>query len=106
MKLYRISQDKNDGYDTYDSAVVAAENENEAKLIHPSSFVVSLWTEGGWMGAYCNENRPEIHGRPYVAEDPNGGCSWSHPDNVTVEYLGEAKAGTGRGVIVASFNAG
>lgn len=31
MKLYLISQDVNDGYDTFDSAVVAAHNEDEAK---------------------------------------------------------------------------
>ena len=32
MKLYLISQSKNDDYDTYDSAVVCAESEEEAKL--------------------------------------------------------------------------
>ena len=37
MKLWLISQTENEGYDTYDSAVVAAETENAARLIHPSS---------------------------------------------------------------------
>jgi hypothetical protein len=27
MKIYVLSQDQNDGYDTYDSVVVAAEDE-------------------------------------------------------------------------------
>lgn len=36
MKLYLISQEENNEYDTYDAAVVAAENEEAAKLIHPS----------------------------------------------------------------------
>lgn len=35
MYLYIISQGFNDGYDTYDSAIVAAENEEEARNITP-----------------------------------------------------------------------
>ena len=35
MNLYCISQSENDGYDTYDSAIVCAENEADAKAIHP-----------------------------------------------------------------------
>jgi len=35
MKLWLISQTENNGYDTYDSAVVAAETEVEAKGIIP-----------------------------------------------------------------------
>lgn len=31
MRLWLISQDVNDGYDTYDSAVVAAATEDEAR---------------------------------------------------------------------------
>ena len=38
MKLWRISQDVNGEYDTYDSAVVAAESEQEAREITPSSY--------------------------------------------------------------------
>jgi hypothetical protein len=33
MKLYLLSQDVNNDYDTYDSAVVAAETETEAQKI-------------------------------------------------------------------------
>lgn len=35
MNLYRISQEENQKYDTYDSAVVAADSSDIAKLIHP-----------------------------------------------------------------------
>ncbi|PCJ38958.1 MAG: hypothetical protein COA71_14755 [SAR86 cluster bacterium] len=35
MNIYLISQDTNNGYDTYDSAIVTAENEDVARLIHP-----------------------------------------------------------------------
>ncbi len=31
MKLYKISQNINNNYDTYDSAIVCAENEDEAR---------------------------------------------------------------------------
>ena len=35
MNLYLISQNVNNGYDTYNSAVVCAENEPDAASIHP-----------------------------------------------------------------------
>ena len=33
MKLYKLTQDKNDGWDTYDAAIVAAESEEIARTI-------------------------------------------------------------------------
>ncbi len=36
MYLWKISQTENNGYDTYNAAVVAAETEDEARMIHPS----------------------------------------------------------------------
>ena len=74
MKLWKISQDENNGYDTHDSAIVAAETEDEAAHIHPGGLDTS------W--------------------------SWTSPEFVMVEYIGEAKPGTLAGVILASFNAG
>ena len=38
MKLWLISQDHNNNYDTFDSAVVAAENEEEARHTKVGSF--------------------------------------------------------------------
>ena len=35
MKLWLLSQDKNNDYDTYDSCVVVAENEEDAKKFAP-----------------------------------------------------------------------
>ena len=43
MKLYLISQDVNNDYDTYDSAVVAAESEEEARRIVPGGEYLGLW---------------------------------------------------------------
>lgn len=36
MNLYLISQDVYTGYDTFDSAVVAADSEDEAQRVQPS----------------------------------------------------------------------
>lgn len=81
MKLFLISQHVNQGYDTYDSAVVAAESHADAKKIHPSDDQ-SRWTQ------------------PYSR-------TWaSKPVEVSATLIGEAKPGTKAGVILASFNAG
>ncbi len=78
MKLWLIMQCEVRGYDTYDSAVVAATTEDKAKEIHPN--ITSGWDHSG---------------------------SWANsPNDVEVEYLGSAKKGTKEGVICASFNAG
>ena len=83
MKLFKIWQDVNSGYDTYDSAVVAAKNKKQARWIHPSS-----WMNGSWDG-----NTSKF-------------SEWCSVQDVQVEYLGEAKEGTKAGVIVASYDAG
>lgn len=81
MKLFLITQDDNNDYDTYDSAVVAAEIEEVAKAMDPST------------------GEPAKFGKKY--------SDWSRTiDRVTVQYLGEAVDGTTQGVICASFNAG
>jgi len=82
MKLFLISQGINNDYDTYDSAVVAAIDANDAKLIHP----------------YNNNNILEYE---YSAD------AWvNDPKYVIAEYLGEARKGMSRGVICSSFNPG
>ena len=94
-KLYLISQDKNDDYDTYDSAVVSAESPEDARKIHPSSFVTHV-TNGEWMGTYSKGG--EYH------QDSHDWVKYSDIDCIIVEYLGETEKE--RGVILASFNAG
>lgn len=85
MKLWRISQDKNNDFDTYDSAVVAAESKEDAIATHPSEF---------------GEGVPDV------------GCvdrqygTWTSKENIKCELIGEATEGVAAGVIVASFNAG
>jgi len=78
MKLFHISQDENCDYDTYDSAVVAAETEEEARRIIPH--------KNGWVISQMD---------------------WcSSPDLVKVRLIGEAVDGIEKGTICASFNAG
>ena len=87
MNIYKISQTVNIDYDTYDSAIVYARSEEEAKYMNPDSYYKLEW----W-------------------EDTTNYCyTWCHPEFVTVELLGEATDKitiTEAGVILASFNAG
>jgi hypothetical protein len=80
MKLWKLSQTDNGAYDTYDSCVVAADTEDQAKATHPSG-------------------RDE----PF----PSWRIDWaSEPSKVMCQYLGEAADGVPAGVICASYNAG
>lgn len=77
MKLYYLWQDENNDYDTYDSCVVCAESEEEAKKIHPDG-------DGNFKR-----------------------CTWaSCPENVKCELIGIATDNVEKGVVIASFNAG
>ena len=79
MKLFLISQNENNNYDTYDSAVVTAPDEETARRIDPSTGRLMH----NWGSVWC-----------------------SAPEVVDVSYLGEAAEGTEQGVVCASFNAG
>lgn len=70
------------GWDTYDSAVIAADSAEIAKRTHPSG------RDSDWDASY--------YGRTWC----------SSPNNVTVTYLGDADPSVEAGVVVASFNAG
>lgn len=81
MNLYKISQTVNRDYDTYDSAIVCASDEETARNTHPNIELLTsrlTWTNGDW-------------------------CK---PHQVVVELIGSAAPGIPAGVILASFNAG
>ena len=82
MKLYLISQDQNDDYDTYNSAVVAAPDEQTAKNINPGGGSVFI----NWKSKNYGWCRGVEH--------------------VHVEYIGEAAPDVELGVVLASFKAG
>jgi len=80
MKLYKVSQTLNNGYDTYDSMVVCAESEADARTIHPDG--------------------------EDAENDYNSWVRFDKIDKLEVTEIGEAGPSVPRGVVVASFNAG
>ena len=82
MKLFRIYQNLNDGYDTYDAAIVAAPDAETARQMQPGT------------------------GDLYGSEHSLSSGTWAKPEHVGVIEIGEATPGTGQGVLLASFNAG
>lgn len=95
MKIYKVTQDAVYGYDTYDSFVVVAPNEEEARNIHPSGGYV--WYNGGW----CVLEDDGSLGEYWRVRD------WCRPEDVVIELIGES-LGTFHctTVICSSFNAG
>lgn len=80
LNLYLISQTETHTHGTYDSAVVAAYNENEAKQIHPTG------------------DNHEFMTKNYT---------WVASDKVIVQLLGKANTDIkANNVICASYNAG
>lgn len=101
MKIYKISQGLNTGWDTYDSVVVCAESEDDARTIHPSEYITHI-TNNKWMGTYSGGIGK---GNEYE-QDSSNWVLYSEIDKIIVEYIGEASTEQKRGVILASFNAG
>lgn len=84
-------QQENSGYDTFDSIVVAAHTEDDAKEMHPY---------GAWR-KNTSSSVGEI--KTFVARN----SVWaSSPEKVTVQLLGVAEPDIEPGIILSSFNAG
>ena len=93
MNIYLISQTKNKNYDSYDSAVVVAESEYEACIIHP----------GG--------KKMRVDSGGYFISTQESDCKFdwvTNPDDVSVELIAENVVGVHQYVtiICASYNAG
>ena len=84
MKLWLLEQRVRTGYDTYDSCVVVADTEEQAKNIHPY--------DGGKTLDFLSQM------------DYHSGDWATDASQVTATYLGEAADGTCR-VVCSSFNA-
>lgn len=88
MNIYLLTQNDAKGWNTYDSCVVVAANEQEARNIHPYSHSV-----------FCHPNIDL-----WCADSHR---TWaSSPDLVTVIRIGIASEDQVAGVVCASFNAG
>jgi hypothetical protein len=84
MNIYLLTQDINNDYDTYDSVVVSAESEEDARLMHPSGDDKCWGCEGSeWRGTWVRTDERHL---------------------IQVKLIGNS--GVDKGVILASFNAG
>jgi hypothetical protein len=91
-KLWRISQQANSDYDTFDSAVVVADTADEARKIHPGGKFYQQYAGVNWW----EDNQSSPHS-----------CWAIALDQVNVQLLGEAIPTLQLGTVVcASFNAG
>ena len=100
LNLYLISQTVNDDYDTFDSAVVAARDEEDAKSIHPiSSLLDMFYLPTVTQTAKDAKEEKEKHGY-------NNDNTWTTREHVKVKLIGIASPNVKRGVICASYNAG
>lgn len=98
MNLYLLTQNVNNGYDTYDSMVIAAENEEDAKHL---SFVKCFAYTDDYSQEYTS-NKPVW--RDYYEDTSYYAYNvWSN--NPTVELIA-TNALVDEGVVCASFNAG
>jgi hypothetical protein len=79
LKLWKLTQTSNGGYDTFDSCVVAAETEQEAKKIRPDR---KTWLDN-WARCWADS-----------------------PNKVRAEYIGETDRIFPDPIICSSFNAG
>lgn len=92
-KLYLLTQNKNTGYDTYDSAVVCADSLKKAKEIDPSGF--RIFHDNQWYFQTVNGEHEDYYN------------SWALPKDITAVCIGEANRNVKKGeVVCASFNAG
>jgi len=94
MNLYIVSRTDTVDYDEFDSVVVAAESEDDARSIHPSGYVIS---GDFWMGFRQGDFYP-------VSAYCYGWVAPGYIDTLKVKHIGSTDEP--RGVILASFNAG
>lgn len=96
LNIYKIWVDKRLGYDTYDSAIVVAENEEAARHIHPGDS-----PEDPVEGYNSKTGR---YDKPWYESD----ClwDWTKPENVNVTLVGTTDLFPEGTVLCASFNAG
>ena len=96
MNLYLITQDVNTNYDTFDSAVVVASCEDDARLIHPSPLYSRVKRK--FIETESGRSSLEI-----ILLALECWCSYS---DVKVKLIGEAIGQKAGSVICASYNAG
>ena len=97
--LWKLSQDVNNEYDTYDSAVVVASSPMQAAQIHPE-----LYSDTGKAIYYFDMSSECLRRHEDGSADSR---SWAMPKEVKVTCVGEASSWLGEGAVVcSSYNAG
>ena len=92
MKIWLLQQDTNTSEGNYyDSCVVVAATENEAREMYPHKKPHYYWTDNGWKYTFNG------------IEYSDNGSEWVKPEEVVVEYIGESYK-TKPEVLVSSFN--
>ena len=97
--LWKLSQNVNNDYGTYDSAVVVAPDRMSASMVHPARY-----SDDG-TAIYCWDRSQEAwwDNLGYHAVD----SSWCRPNDVTVVCVGKAADHLNAGdVVCSSYNAG
>ena len=96
MNIYLLSQSKNTGYDTWDSCVVIAKDEEEARMTHP------------YYRYFTDDPNDEYNNWNGIDRSYGGWCDggWCDAKYVSVELIGTAANGMERQVVCSSFNAG
>ena len=95
-QLYLLEQEVNQAYDTYDSCVVCAETEEEAKEISPDEYY--KYHDGKWWFQYSSG---------VEKEESQNDSGWVEPKDVKVTEIGIANDSQKIGdIICSSYNAG
>ena len=105
MNIYKLEQDINNDYDTFDSCIVVASSEKDARDIHPYVDIVTHITNNRWMGTFSGS---ENKGKEYETQN-DGHSTWvsrTDIDKIKVTLIGVATKGQKPGVLLTSFNAG
>ena len=98
--LWKLSQDENNDYETYDSAVVVATDPLSASMVHPARFSDTREV----MFEFDRTSDCWRHTFDGSISDNN---SWCRPNDVKVVCIGEAASFLEPGsVICSSYNAG
>ena len=91
MNIYLLSQSVNNDYDTWDSCVVIAKDEEEARMTHP------------YYRFFNDDPNDEYNNWDGIDRSYGGWCDAKY---VSVELIGTAADGMERQVVCSSFNAG
>jgi len=101
MEIFLLKQEINRDYGTYNSVVVIAENEEEARKIHPSRFVTHV-SNNEWMGTFSMGQNKGVEYRTW----DNKWVRFDQIGELIVTHVGTATAEQKKGVLLSSFNAG